>query len=320
MVAILWYGVLTGGITEGNQRYYWYAGQGTPDAWFDGTLRILGGASSGSMYSYYYPKVNQRRNVSSPLEMDFSCYMKTANFGELFGTIRVDASMAAGEKRFFLAIVEDPVSTNQRYLARAFFDIQEFTLTNIDDTETIIHPFNLIGLGSASNMKYILFVQNMATKEVLQAVQAEHSSVPPIDVAATAVDSPIGANPIGSYLVSATITNTGGLDQTDIPVACTIYREPKNFVSTLTERKGTAQIEIRPDSGSPGFYQEGTGPVYTGTTTTMDIPAGESVSVDFPTLWQVDTPGKYRITVSTALPDDYVPWNDTVVSYVHIEP
>ena len=318
-VGILWYGAQSGG-PYGNARYNWYAGDGTPVGYFDGGSKVLGGYSSGSLYNLYYPKVNQRLAVSSPLIMDFYYYMKTATKGIVFGTIQVDETMAAGSKEVHLVVVEDNAGGNptQRYLARAFYDgFEDFLLTGVGEEVEIIRNFTNLG-SWGSDLEYIIFVQNMTSKNVLQATQATYSSVPPIDAGVDAINSPAGEHQAGSYPVNVTIANYGAWDRIDIPVTCQIYHDTTRMLHTLAEVPDAAGFQI-PAEQSLGFSQKDESLVYVASTR-VDINAQDQTTFDFSPDWNVSTPGEYRIIVSTGLPDDSLPENDQVISYVHIDP
>jgi hypothetical protein len=317
MVSILWYGTSTGGIPQGNTRYYWYAGDGTPVAYFDGGNRVIGGMTSGSMYQYYYPKVDARLLVSSPLEMDFSYYMTSDVTGVLFGTIRVDETMGAGTKYVYFAEVEDYVTATQRNLARYFVLIKAFTLTDINDVDWIVYNFYLGPAWDADNMKYIVFVQNYTTKEVLQTNQAVESLVPPIDMAVSAINSPTGTLSTGPYTVNATISNQGAWDQEDIPVNCTIYNDRMEVVASLREAPEHGHFENAP--GHAGIYFESTDMDYVKDTSIASLAGETQTTLDFTPAWQADTPGKYRIVVSTGVPNDPYADNDVVVEMVEIQ-
>ena len=316
---ILWYGTQTGG-PHGYRRYLWYAGDGAPVAYFDGGSRVLGGYSSGSLYNLYYPRVNQSLAVSSPLIMDFYYYLETPLKGSVFGTIRVDETMAAGSKEVHLVVVEDNAggSPTQRNLARSFYDgFEDFLLTDVGEEAEVIRNFtNLSSWGS--DLEYIVFVQNMGTKEVLQAIQATSSSVPAIEVGVEAINSPAGDQPAGSYPANVTIANDGAWDQVDIPVTCHIYHDTTRIVRTLAEVPDGAGFQI-PAEQSLGISQKDETIVYA-VSTWVDINAQEQTTFDFSPDWNVSTAGEYRIIVFTGLPGDYSSENNEAISVVQIGP
>ena len=55
-----------------NERYAMYAVSGIPHAAFQGQEMVVGGLSSGSMYSYYVPFYNQFEDDNSPIYMDIT--------------------------------------------------------------------------------------------------------------------------------------------------------------------------------------------------------------------------------------------------------
>jgi len=162
-----------------------------------------------------------------------------------------------------------------------------------------------------------MFVQNTNSKDVLQAIQAEESTVPPIDVEATAINSPTGTLSTGLHTVNVTISNLGGLDQSDIPVSCTIYNDRMEVVLDIQQAPEYGHFEN--EAKNPGIYYESTQIVYTRDTTISDIPALDQTNVDFLPAWNAHTPGKYRIVIETLVDDDYGPDNNILVGEVEIQ-
>ena len=160
-------------IPEGTQRITWYEAGGYPSAYFDGVIYIEGGLSSGSMFNQYRNKVEERLAISSPLVMDFEITHDALAraTGNITGTIRVDETVPAGQKRVYLVIVENHAGDKPN-LARAFHDIKEFSLTDVGQSELVTYAFNIDPSWNAADLKFLIFVQNMTSKEVLQACQA----------------------------------------------------------------------------------------------------------------------------------------------------
>jgi hypothetical protein len=99
----------------------------------------------------------------------------------------------------------------------------------------------------------------------------------PNDVGVVSINYPTGIQRPGDYVVNATVVNYGSMDQT-IPMHCSIYNETDSEVYSCD--------------------------------TSVFILGCSYAYVEFTPAWQADTPGDYRINVTTMLPDDENPEND----------
>ena len=138
---------------------------------------------------------------------------------------------------------------------------------------------------------YAVFVTTMLPGDENPANDQKRMSVwvvPETDAGVVSIDYPTGIQRPGDYSVEATAENFGSLDQTAVPVNCTIYDENDNAVYTAD--------------------------------TTVDIPAFDQRPVDFLPPWQVVTPGTYRIRATTLLPGDGFPDNDASEITMTIQP
>jgi len=157
------------------------------------------------MYNTYKNRIDQRLAVSSPLDLDFKYRVLSSSKGVIFGTITADASVSGGDNIVHLAIVQAGVA-GKPYVARDFFDIQNLGVTSAGESETIAFSFDLDPAWDTPNLRFLVLVQDHASKEVLQASQAETAG--PVD---RGIVVGAGPGPNATNMVKVFTPDTGEL-------------------------------------------------------------------------------------------------------------
>ncbi|MEA3478816.1 MAG: hypothetical protein U9R60_11595, partial [Bacteroidota bacterium] len=161
--------------TYSSARHSYYGGGGVPNAWFDGVLNSLGGLSSGSMYSYYLPKYNQRIAILS----DFTVAMNGFNDGldyTVVVTVENVEPYSGSNLVMQFTVTESHIPHSWGGLTEAnhvnrFMAPDQFG-TPLDfsgsSTQTIMLEFTMDGSWVPDNCEFVAFVQDNTTKEILQ--------------------------------------------------------------------------------------------------------------------------------------------------------
>lgn len=162
-----------------NARNSFYGITGYPTAFFDGTLSVVGGSASNSMYGSYVPKVNQRMGVNTPFAVDFTF---TDNGNDNY-TISADISKVgdySNDVVMHIFVTESHIPENWgglselNFVNRLMYPDQNGTaldFSNGDDL-TIEHTFDLNSSWVKDNCEFVVAVQDMGTKEILNGAKA----------------------------------------------------------------------------------------------------------------------------------------------------
>lgn len=158
-------------------RLSYYGLTGTPTAWFDGGLPVVGGNHTTSMYGSYLPKYNQRIAILSSFTID----IQGSNSGmidyELNITIEKVASTSATNMVMHVVVTENDIQENWQgmtelnHVERLMIPNQSGTTLDFSggDILEITKNFSMNPDWVIENCEVIVFIQNLANKEVLQA-------------------------------------------------------------------------------------------------------------------------------------------------------
>ena len=155
---------------EGNARASWYGISGTPNVMFGGTHNEVGGTPSGSMFSYYNPTVISQMAVASPLVMDAS-YTMIGNDVLLSVQIDVDLALSGTNNIVQFFICQEGLHA-QSNMVVDMLPSEPFDLTTPGETITVERTFPLDANWNEPDLRLIVVVQNMITKEIFQGAQA----------------------------------------------------------------------------------------------------------------------------------------------------
>jgi hypothetical protein len=170
---ITWYGSSPYYIPECGTRQTFYGVSGIPHSFFDGYEDVLGGASSGSMFSTFSPIVSSHLSDPSPLSMTAIYRWESATAGTLFVHIDVTDNVTTTNNITHFMIVEAGLLTDFTNLARATLGNETFTLTTPGQSIDYEKRFTLDPSWNVDNIAFIAWVQtHSGNKEILQARKA----------------------------------------------------------------------------------------------------------------------------------------------------
>ena len=161
-----------------NARNSYYATSGTPTAYFDGILSVVGGNHTQSMYSNYLPKYNQRKSILS----DFTIDIQGSTDDFLSCDVEINVNKVAGSYgslKLYVVITESDIPYSWQGLSvlnhvnRLMVPNQNGNDLNFSSQSNyqLTLPFNLSGNWVFGNCEVVAFIQNYATKEIYQAVK-----------------------------------------------------------------------------------------------------------------------------------------------------
>jgi hypothetical protein len=144
----------------------YYGVTGYPTCVFDGTLRSVGG-SSGT-YDAYIAMYNNRRNVASPLSIEFRTHSYEGNKASVSVTVKLEENLGEGHL-CHIVLWED----NLHYGGRDFYFVERattyepITIKNKNDVQVIKRAFTLDAGWNKANLGVSAWVQNLMGQTIL---------------------------------------------------------------------------------------------------------------------------------------------------------
>lgn len=177
-------------IPEGNSRASWYGISGTPNVMFDGVEQSVGGQSTGSMYATYLPMVAGRALSSSPLIMN-AAYVALGNEMSVTVNIQVDEAITGTNHQVSFFVCQEGYH-NQSNMVVDMLASEPFVLDTPGQTTLVNRDFTLGSSFTEEDMRIIILVQNMTTKEILQATMAtaDYAGTLMVDAEPNGVNAP----------------------------------------------------------------------------------------------------------------------------------
>jgi len=170
---ITWYLNAPYYIAECGTRETFYGVSGIPHSFFDGYDDVLGGASSGSMFSSFSPIVTSHLADPSPLFMKSVYRWESDLAGTLFVHVDVTRDVTTSSNFTHFMIVEAGLFEEYTNVARATLGTEAFTLTTPGQQIDYEKRFTLNPAWNKDNIAFIVWVQSHAgNKEILQANKA----------------------------------------------------------------------------------------------------------------------------------------------------
>ncbi len=178
--------------TYSNARNTYYAITGYPTALFDGLNRIAGGSGTNSMYSQYLPRVNARLAVPS--------HYTLSAFGVGSGTnwtvvVNVGKPEADDNTNVVLhaSITQSGIpqtwfnQTTVENVNRLMSPSQNGTPINLNTGEqtSVTLNFTTQAAWPVDDLELVIWLQNTATKEILQGKKYALNALPPADPVST---------------------------------------------------------------------------------------------------------------------------------------
>ncbi len=155
---------------EGDARASWYGISGTPNVMIGGTHNSVGGLPSGSMFDYYNPVVQSQLSTASPLIMTAS-YVLVGNDINLSLQIDVDLAVTGSNNKVQFFVCQEGLH-EQSNMVVDMLTSEPFTLTSPGQTVTIDRTFTMNPNWNEPDLRLIVVVQDMTTKEIHQAALA----------------------------------------------------------------------------------------------------------------------------------------------------
>lgn len=156
-----------------NARNTFYAVSGYPTAFFDGVLSVVGGSYSQSMYPSYWPKVQQRMGVPSPVTL--SVYGSYTNLTyNIVVTVTKVGNINGSNIKLHVALTESNIiyawqgQSKLDYVNRLMVPDQNGTTLDFTNSDVLEIPltFNLQMGWNTMNMELVAFVQTNSNKEI----------------------------------------------------------------------------------------------------------------------------------------------------------
>ena len=161
-----------------NARNSYYGITGYPTAFFDGTLSVVGGSATQSMYSSYLPKVNARNNVQSDFTMDLSfestgegSYTATVEIENVGGNTSSTLVLQLGVTESNLPITWGGMN-HVNFVTRKLFPNQNGTALDFSggNTQTITLDFET-SYWDTDYCELIAYIQDNSDKEIQQGTK-----------------------------------------------------------------------------------------------------------------------------------------------------
>jgi len=157
-----------------NARNSFYGISGYPTAFFDGGSPVVGGSHTESMYPSYWPKVQQRMNVPSPVTIDV-WGSHTGLTYDVTVTVTKVANISGSNIKLHLCLTESHIvyawqgQSEVSYVDRLMVPDQNGTTLNFDNGDVLEIPltFNIQVGWNLSQLELVAFVQTNSNKEIL---------------------------------------------------------------------------------------------------------------------------------------------------------
>lgn len=171
--------------TYSNARNTWYAITGYPTALFDGLNRIAGGSSSQSMYGQYLPRVTARLAVPSHYTLSAAGsnsgndYMVIVNIGKPEVDDNTNVVLHASVTQSNIPVVWGN-QTEVDNVNRIMIPNQNGTPISLNTGEqtSVALSFSTQAAWPLENLELVIWLQNTATKEILQGKKYALNALP----------------------------------------------------------------------------------------------------------------------------------------------
>jgi hypothetical protein len=200
------------GTAETYAKFSWYGISGTPTVFFDGTEEVSGGGAD--MYPYYKPIVESELARNAPVSIDvLGSISHTSSFAK--ARIEVTDPISYSNLKVRMNVVENNIynpGDGDYYngVVRDILPQESVTLSSVGDTVTVGRTFTMDPSWDITNSTVIVFVQDDATKEILNAAKLADA----FDFRFATEESGIEVAPLGAGMYETWIHNEGASDDT----------------------------------------------------------------------------------------------------------
>jgi len=159
--------------TYSNARNSFYGISGYPTAFFDGGSSVVGGSHTQSMYDSYWPKVQQRMEVPSPVTI--SVYgSHTGLTYDIVVTVTKVSNISGSNIKLHVCLTESHIvyawqgMSEVNYVNRLMVPDQSGTTLDFTESDVLEIPltFNLQNGWSLPQIELVAFVQTNSSKEI----------------------------------------------------------------------------------------------------------------------------------------------------------
>ncbi|MCF8406009.1 MAG: T9SS type A sorting domain-containing protein [Bacteroidales bacterium] len=210
-----------------------YGISGIPNSFFDGITNVLGG-STGT-YSAFLSKYNQRIAVPSKFEVAINGFNEGNDFTVVASIENVEPYAGSNIVLHF-AVTESGCmygGTAYNYVTRLMVPSQTGTPLDFSSTtsESVVLDFSLSPTWVLDNCEFIAFVQDMTSKEILQAAKAPANDLMPMyydNAACLAVNNVPVTNCTGEIAPMVTVACEGATNMTSLDINYQVNEETMN--------------------------------------------------------------------------------------------
>jgi len=168
---------------ESAERVAYYNITGFPTSWFDGGNTIVGGSSSQSLYSTYYPIVDSRIADRSWFELDLDVVATDNTDFDVTITATKIYDYLGTNMTVHLALTESDIDYNWfnqnklDFVCRDMYPGSGGTPTTFVIDEPVTLDFSMSVPYDIENCELVAFIQDVDTKEVMQTVKVNLGNV-----------------------------------------------------------------------------------------------------------------------------------------------
>jgi hypothetical protein len=157
--------------------YYYYPNFIFPTAYFDGGMRVAGAVSDSTIYKAYKDSIDVRLTVPSPINLDLSVtYDSLSRSGQAISQVNAVDSVEADILYLRSALIESGLAHADSVYDEVLRDMfpNDVGVSFVIEQGEVFRDnvdFTLNPLWHPENCDLVVFVQDDATKEVLQSIQ-----------------------------------------------------------------------------------------------------------------------------------------------------
>jgi len=239
-----------------NARNSYYGITSFPTAKFDGVEEVVGGSSSSSMYSSYLPHYESRIAVPSSFTIDITGDHEDMIDFDIEVTMEKVADTDASDIKLRTAVTESHIEESWQGMDELNFvermmppDHNGVAMDfSDDDTQVVNLDFSLDEDWVVENCEFVVFLQDDATKEVLQAIKYPMPLIPGLnsyDLAVEDISNLPESDCMGEISPIVDVTNYGSETITSFTLEYIVNGESSDFEWEGTlETSETVAVEL----------------------------------------------------------------------------
>ncbi len=227
--------------TNGGNRLNWYGVTAYPTSIFDGLLKYEGGSASNSLYTAFLPKYNQRIDTKTHIDLDLMGEVAGLGY-TIKATVTRDENLNDHSNNIFVVVTESEIE--QAWQGQSHLNFVQRLMVNgsqgtpIDwangEEQELEFSFTRDMVWNIMHTEIIVFVQDMDTKEVLQAQKMPLSSILPEnenDLSVMATSNVPENNSIGYLEPRFEMINLGNANATSAEITYNVNGENETIVN-----------------------------------------------------------------------------------------